>query len=71
MANQTEKRLAYDAGRAAYDEPPERRSVDACPFPEGDPQRAEWLAGFADRMDEAPDPVDLKKQVAAARKAAE
>ena len=71
MATKDEQRLAYEAGRAVLSEPPERQSIDACPFPEGTPERAEWLRGFSEALDEAPPVDDLKKQLRAARKAAE
>jgi ribosome modulation factor len=58
--------LAYEAGRAAHTEPPERRHPDACPFPAGDPQREQWLAGFSDVLDEQPDPAELRRAVKAA-----
>jgi ribosome modulation factor len=45
-------KLAYDAGRHMRTEPPERKTLEACPFEEGDPQRAEWLRGFSDALDE-------------------
>lgn len=65
MATKTDKELAYEAGRNAMTEPPERRSVVACPFPEGTDERAEWLAGFEDALD---DTADLKAALKAARK---
>lgn len=48
--------LAFKAGRLAHtivwpdDMPDEQKApgVHHCPFPEGDPQRAEWLRGYAD-----------------------
>lgn len=73
MANAEDKRLAYQAGRTAFEtEPPERRHPDACPFdPRDEPdERAEWLRGFAEAMDELPDPAALRRAVTAARKEA-
>ena len=34
MASKTATDLAYEAGRNVINEPPERRTVDACPFSE-------------------------------------
>ena len=68
MANKHEKELAYEAGRRALlTEPPERRTPDACPFPEGTDERAEWLRGFSEALDDQPDPTDLKRAVKEAR----
>jgi ribosome modulation factor len=64
MATQREKDLAYEAGQAALSEPPERRTVEACPFAEGTEERAEWLAGFDDALE---DQSDLRKKIKAAR----
>jgi ribosome modulation factor len=58
--------LAYNAGRAALSEPPERRSADACPFGPGE-ERDEWLRGFEDALDEQPDPAELKRQIREAK----
>lgn len=63
MANKTEKAAAYDAGRAAITEPPERRGPDACPFPPGTDERSAWLSGLADAVDEQPDPAELRKAI--------
>lgn len=59
MATKAEKQQAYDAGRSlrrvSNDVLPAEAVSDpvaACPFPEGDPQRAEWLQGFKDALDE-------------------
>jgi ribosome modulation factor len=55
---------AREAGRQAMlSEPPERRSVDACPFEPGSDERAAWVAGFAEALDEQPDIAALKRQV--------
>ena len=67
MANKTEKQLAYDAGQAAITEPPGRRGPAACPFPAGSEERDEWLSGFADAVDDQPDPGDLRKALREAR----
>ena len=66
MASKSDKALAYEAGRQALSEPSERRTVDACPFSALDnpDERAEWLQGFADALEEA---GDLKKALAAAK----
>jgi ribosome modulation factor len=63
MANKTEKSMAYDAGRAALSEPPDRRTPDACPFPADTEERSEWLRGLSDALDEAPDPTDLRRAI--------
>jgi hypothetical protein len=58
------KRLAYDAGRAAFtSEPPERRTPDGCPFsPIDEPElRAQWLDGFADALDAEPDRSAIRR----------
>lgn len=59
MATKAEKQQAYDAGRSlrrvSNDSLPQEAVSDpvaACPFPEGDEQRAEWLQGFKDAIDE-------------------
>lgn len=57
-----EKELAYFAGRHAITEPAERRSVEACPFPGGD-ERAEWLRGFADAVNDVAVSPTLVKEV--------
>jgi hypothetical protein len=70
MASEQAKRLAYDAGRAAFSsEPPDRRDPDACPFglvdhPE---ERGEWLRGFNDELDAEPDRGGLRRRLASAR----
>lgn len=58
MTSQKDLRLAYEAGQSlwradnaslpteAVDDP-----VAACPFPEGDPQRLEWLKGYQDAIE--------------------
>lgn len=54
--------LARDAGRAAYlTEPPDRRHPDACPFEPGTDERAAWLEGFEEALDEATHPDELRK----------
>jgi hypothetical protein len=65
MTEPTKKALtmAREAGRAMRTEPGERRGVDACPFPEGDPQRAEWLQGFAEALEEERAKPDLHKEL--------
>lgn len=70
MATADDKRLAREAGRTAFrTEPPERRHPDACPFDPRDEtdERAEWLAGFAEAMDEEPDRTALRKALTAAQ----
>ena len=67
MANQNEKKLAYEAGRAAITEPSSRLSPEACPFPEGSDERVEWLQGLSDAMDEQPNPADIKKALKEAK----
>lgn len=68
MATNEALELAYDAGRAAFAEPPERRSVDACPFSPVDhpEQREAWLDGFESAMNEQ---VDLAQALKEARNA--
>lgn len=61
------KGMAYEAGRAAMSEPPERRTVDACPFAEGTKEREAWLDGFSHALDEVPSVSDLKAELEAAR----
>lgn len=64
MASSTELKKARDAGRrAALTEPPERRTVDGCPFEPGTEERAEWLEAFASAFEEVPDPATIRKQV--------
>ena len=63
MASDTEKQLAYDAGRAANSEPDERRHPDACPFAVGSDEAAEWLRGFADILDDSPDGANLEREI--------
>jgi hypothetical protein len=63
MASKSARALAYDAGRAAFEsEPPDRRHPDSCPFsPLDQPEeRAEWLRGFGDVLDEATPVEDLR-----------
>lgn len=60
---------AYNAGRAAISEPPERQTPDACPFPLGTEERVQWLQGLGDAMDERPDPGDVKAALKEARDA--
>jgi ribosome modulation factor len=69
MATNDALALAYDAGRAAFAEPPERRSVSACPFSPLDhpEQREAWLDGFESAMN---DQVDLAADLKKARNAA-
>jgi hypothetical protein len=69
--NKQEAALAYKAGRRATsivwpeDTPDEIRKPGThhCPFPEGDPQRAEWLRGYSDSMQEQAPPPTLIKQI--------
>lgn len=61
MATKAEKSLAYEAGRVAITEPPERRSPEACPFPPGSEERTEWLRGLIGALDEQPDPAELRR----------
>lgn len=70
MATKADKELAYNAGRQAFAEPPERRSIDACPFSPLDhpEERASWLQGFEDALNDEPARDDLRKQLAAAKK---
>ncbi len=58
-----EHALAYAAGTAAMTEPPERRTPDACPFPVGSDERAEWLRGLSDALDAEPDRPTLRKEL--------
>lgn len=67
MTTKNERALAYDAGRAAISEPPDRRHPDACPFPVGSDERAEWLRGLGDALDEQPDVTALRKAVTEAQ----
>lgn len=67
MTTKAERELAHQAGRAVMTEPAERRSVDACPFPEGSDERKAWLEGFAEALDEHPDPAELRKALDEAR----
>lgn len=59
--------LAYTAGRAAADEPADRRSVDSNPFEPGTSEATAWLTGFGDALDEAPDPAKLRKAIEEAK----
>lgn len=70
MATKADKELAYEAGRAVMSEPPERRKVDACPFSPLDhpEERAEWLAGFSDALEEQEDLSAVKAALKEARK---
>lgn len=71
MANKTEKQMAYEAGRQAVnDQYAREHGSDACPFGEGD-ERAEWLRGFSDALNDAPDRATLSKDLDDAMKAAE
>lgn len=67
MANKIEKELAYDAGKSAFSEPVERRSVDSCPFAPGTDEREEWLRGFSDALEEQHDVADLRRSLKEAR----
>lgn len=65
-----QREMAYNAGRAAMSEPPERRTPSACPFGDTHPeQRAAWLDGFGDALEETPPVADLKSELKAARTA--
>lgn len=68
MATNDALELAYEAGKAAFYEPAERRGADACPFSPLDhpEQREAWLDGFEAAMDEQ---VDLRDALKAARDA--
>ncbi len=59
-----EKALAYDAGKAAFGEPPERRTPEACPFPVGSEERLEWMRGLLEAVDAEPDRPTLRKELA-------
>jgi ribosome modulation factor len=62
VASNRDKALARKAGKRAFGDPTvAEHGIDACPFPEGTDERAEWLAGLAEAIDEAPDPADLRK----------
>ena len=61
------KKLAYEAGHHALSEPPERRTPNACPFDVDSEERAEWLRGFGDALDEQPDISALRQAVKEAR----
>lgn len=55
-------KMARLAGEtAATNEPHDRRTPDACPFEVGTEERTAWLEGFADALEEQPDPVKLAK----------
>ena len=55
--------LAYEAGRAAERDAAARAAgVDACPFSEGT-ERAAWLRGFAEALEEQPDIRALRASV--------
>lgn len=73
MAKPTKDALstAYDAGRAAITEPPERRGPHACPFSPIDhpEERLEWLQGLSDAIDEQPSIDDLKAELKKAKEA--
>ena len=62
MANR-DKKLAYEAGMAAFTEPPERRTPEACPFAVGSPERTEWLRGLSDALYAEPDRPTLRKEL--------
>lgn len=57
MAKNDALELAFEAGKAILSEPPERRSVEACPFSAIDhpEQREAWLDGFEAALDEQAD----------------
>lgn len=62
--------LAREAGRNAYlTEPPDRRHPDSCPFGAVDhpDERAAWLDGFGEALEEAATPADLRKALKEAR----
>lgn len=61
MASKAEKEAAYTAGRANLSEPGGRVGPDACPFPVGSEERAEWLRGLKEALDERPDPAELRQ----------
>lgn len=67
MATKRDKELAYDAGRAVMSEPPERRTISACPFPDGSEERAEWLQGFDDALSEQEDLSEVRKALKEAK----
>lgn len=72
MASKDDLGLAYDAGQAAFSsEPPERRTVDACPFSAVDhpEEREAWLDGFSDALDSQEDLSTLRDSLKAARNA--
>lgn len=65
--NKAAAKAAYDAGRAMRrmdtdDENIPDLGVDHCPFPEGDPQRVEWLRGFEHAM-EGVDTAPIKREI--------
>jgi truncated hemoglobin YjbI len=63
MSTKKARAMAYEAGRHALTEPPERRSVDANPFEPGSDESDEWLRGFSDALNNLPDPATLQKQL--------
>lgn len=68
MASKSAKQLAFEAGRNAYlTEPPDRRSVDGCPFEPGTDERTAWLNGFSDALESTPSDDDLRKALKEAK----
>lgn len=63
--------LAFDAGRAAANDPDARKhGVAACPFSPLDhsEDREAWLSGFAAALDEEFDPRAMLAEIKAAKK---
>lgn len=63
---------AHQAGRAAFlSEPPYRRHPDSCPFDPRDEadERAAWLAGFEEALDDTPPVYDLRAALEEAQNA--
>lgn len=60
------ERVAYEAGRAAADDPTARRAgAAACPFSPADhaSERAAWFKGLGDALDEQPSADELRAAV--------
>ena len=70
MATKAEKAMAYEAGRHAFgDEYARLHGADACPFDPGTDERAEWLRGFSEALEDVPDRATLTKNLSDAMKA--
>lgn len=58
-----DEQLAFTAGKAMSSEPSERHGVEACPFEEGTAERAAWLRGYQEILDQQPDTASLTKDL--------